>query len=50
MLITYIFSDVCSLKLEFETFTILGIADSEESDGYTCSDKCQVTVSQPSFA
>lgn len=39
-----ILSDVCYLRLDFDSFTILGIADSSELANYMCQDFFTVTV------
>ena len=36
-------SDVCSVRLDFETFTTRGPAGTEETDGGVCTDSFQVT-------
>ena len=39
------FLDICYLKLDFETFTIIGTADTLETDGGKCSkDTFKITV------
>ncbi len=41
-----LYVDVCSIRLDFETFTLLGAsADTEEAAGGACTDTFQVTVS-----
>lgn len=37
-------SDICFLRLDFETFNIRGPADSEETDGGVCMDTLTITV------
>ena len=39
------FLDVCSLRFDFETFTIVGVATTIETNGGACTDTFQVTVS-----
>ena len=38
------FTDVCYLRLDFETFTIVGPTFSTEVDGGTCPDTFKVLV------
>ena len=37
-------SDVCFLRLDFDTFTILGTGNTMESNGGECQDVFSVTV------
>lgn len=40
----FIFPDVCSFRLDFESFTLKGLGDTFETDGQTCADKFTFTV------
>ena len=41
----FVFSDICYLRLDFETFTIIGTADIAETDGGGCTkDAFKITV------
>ena len=40
-----LFSDVCYLRLDFDTFTILGTGGTTESNGGECQDMFAITVS-----
>ena len=44
-LTVYHFSDVCWLRLDFESFTLLGPTVSTETQGGLCPDTFKVTVS-----
>lgn len=46
ILVSNFFADVCYLRLDFLTFSILGLADSSEVMGGMCLDSLKVTVSQ----
>ena len=39
-----VLADICWLRLDFETFTTLGPADTVETDGGLCVDKLTFTV------
>ena len=45
-----LFSDVCYLRLDFDTFTILGTGGTTESNGGECQDMFAITVSAIQFA
>ena len=44
-LTTVVLSDVCFLRLDFESFTLLGPTVSTETQGGLCPDTFKVTVS-----
>ena len=45
----FLFSDVCSIRLDFETFSLLGPASTLEADNaHLCQDSFTVTVNDHS--
>ena len=42
--ITFFITDVCWLRLDFESFTLQGVADTQELNGGVCLDSFSVSV------
>jgi hypothetical protein len=40
----FLFTDVCNLRLDFESFTLAGTTDTSETAGGTCLDKLDIKV------
>ena len=43
-LLIFVISDICWFRLDFETFTTLGPADTQETSGGKCVDTLTITV------
>ena len=44
--LNYFFTDVCWLRLDFESFTLLGPTQTDELTGGVCSDQFKITVKE----